>query len=339
MKEIQTSISSLIEAAGNYLDVHQFSEATSALDEVLVLIDKYEFTDQRESIELMKQNIIRKENNHKLELQTQKLKQTQIDHEKIDFENYLQDQANEIALERAQKQKKLEEFHQKKVNQRNLEQQAFTLMDEAEVLLADHEFIQAIDNYKQANLIFQSIGWNIDEKSHLERVYQVQAQYAKTIDQAEVERHRQLNQKRKVELEEQQQQQSKQSALSDIKSLLGNIKNSVPVPPKPEKYQLIGKDKIDHEMKLILSVTTKQLDETLKERKKLVDSTVKTLGAEINSAENMRREREILEKRKKIEALAAAKKKKEDEEKQKAKAEMDAFKQMIRAAAKKKENS
>ncbi len=127
--------------------------------------------------------------------------------------------------------------------------------------------------------------------------------------------------------------------MSDIKSLLGNIKNSVPVPPKPEKYQLIGKDKIDHEMKLILSVTTKQLDETLKERKKLVDSTVKTLGAEINSAENMRREREILEKRKKIEALAAAKKKKEDEEKQKAKAEMDAFKQMIRAAAKKKENS
>ncbi|UYP48113.1 hypothetical protein NEF87_004398 [Candidatus Lokiarchaeum ossiferum] len=334
--EIQTSIRSKIEEVGNYLDVHQFQEASETLDSVLTLINTHGLNDQRATIEQLKKTIVQKEQNYRLEIQSQKLHEKQMLQEKLEFERYLEAQSKEIALQRDQKQKKLADFHQKKMDQRKLEQQAFQLMDDAEKFLNINEFTQAIDYYKQANLIFKSIGWNIDEKSHLERVYRIQAEYVKTVDQAEKERLRQVEQKHQVELQEKQRKQTKQSALNDIHALLGSIgqKSSTPIPADEKKLK--GEDKMGEEMKLILSATSKQMKETLKERNAVIDRTVRTIGSEINTAATTREELQRIEEQKKAALLAAAQKKKEDEEKLKAKQEIDAFKRMIQAAVKKK---
>ncbi|MHA1901197.1 MAG: hypothetical protein ACTSW5_09900 [Promethearchaeota archaeon] len=230
MENVQKQITSLLESADNYSNVHQFSQAYETIAEAKTLMLEHNWKDQLPFLENFISRIKQDEETYKKKLALQKAEEEKALRNQSEFEKFLKEQSKIIENERAEKEAKLREFQSKLKEQHNLRDNAFKFMEEAEHLMTKNEFEKSIELYERANQLFLELGWEIDINSQIKKVNQMKLNYLKHIKQQEASRLAKIEQQRKIEQEKERKKQEVQNAFQDVKSMLKAMRN----PPKQE---------------------------------------------------------------------------------------------------------
>jgi hypothetical protein len=157
---------------------------------------------------------------HIKQIQLEERKQKEQAQVQADFEIFLQEQSDLIQKNREKKLAQLEKIQQQKAQNKNLEQKAFQLMEEAEHAIDDNRFQEARAHYEEANAILTSLGWTIDNATFRLKVDKSEDAYFNQLDREKAANQQKEEIARQKSLAAITLENKKQQALSDIKAML-----------------------------------------------------------------------------------------------------------------------
>ncbi|MHA1744699.1 MAG: hypothetical protein ACTSWW_01800 [Promethearchaeota archaeon] len=154
------------------------------------------------------------------QIQLEERKQKEQAQMQTDFETFLQEQSDLIQKNREKKLAQLEKIQQQKAQNKNLEQNAFQLMEKAEHAIDDNHFQEARTHYEEANAILSSLGWTIDNATFRAKVDKSEDAYLNQLDREKTASQQKEEIARQKSLAVITLENKKQQALSDIKAML-----------------------------------------------------------------------------------------------------------------------
>ncbi|QEE16137.1 hypothetical protein DSAG12_01966 [Promethearchaeum syntrophicum] len=239
LESVQKRITTLLESADNYSNVHQFSQAYETIAEAKTVMLEHNWKDQLSFLENFSLRIKHEEELYKKKLQLEQANEQKVLQNQLEFENFLNEQSQIIEKERAEKQAKLMQFQSKQKEQHQIREDAFKYMEEAETAMAKNQYENAIDLYQRANQLFLEIGWNIDINSQIQKVAQEKSTYIRHIKEQEDRKLALENQKRQIEQKKEQKKAEVDNAFQDVKSMLRAMKSPVKQEEEIEKAKKV----------------------------------------------------------------------------------------------------